>query len=808
MLKKKILLGLIVLPAMAWAQNNGSINGKVTDKDNKAVANAKVVLNEGEQTTYTNSLGEYKFENLSSGSYYINIDDLEIVDSYSFKIDGDEKITYNFTKSNSYELSTANVIANRTTIPSSTLRLGESLLVTPQNIQVIDQRLLNDQMIFTSAEGLSRNVSGVRTILHQEEGSVGIAVRGFQASNLRNGMDVSGSFGPLREDMSFVDRVEFVKGPAGFMMGNTRPGGFYNIVTKKPMGNNKKTVQMTLGSYNLYRATADIDQTLSKDGKLLGRLNLMGTKKGNVQQYTENEQFVVNPSLKYNISDDTNVTVEYIYSQNNFAGGFSKYIYGIDGFRDIKKSFTFSDPIVDPTRSWEHNVYGTLNHNFNADWLLTAQFGYIRSEMEGSSLYASFNTIALADNLPDTKSGPKKGDVIRNLSIGDALNTSTVGQVFTRGKFKTGSVNHNILAGVDMGKKFYVADWSIAGTIKDPSGKLPTNDKGEVIFNIYNPIYGNLTKDMLPTYDRSKSLRERGAMYLSNYSYTSFHIQDEVRFLEDKLRIAAGVRYTSTNKESAASQGRQVKNNAFTPRFSVTGLITPTFTAYALYDETFEEQVGVLVGGGAADPSKGKNKEIGVKKTWFGGRLMTNLTAYHLTKTNILTSAGAEFPGMSEQSGEAVSKGIEFDLNGSINKNWNIMFNYAYTDAKITKDNDPTKIGGMLYGTARHISNAWIKYTIAEGELEGLGFSAGYEYQAKRAVWPVVKDHKFLPDDLFSIDLGMSYQKNNYQISLLVNNVTDRYNYVGFYPGAWGYSHYGWRVVNPIGFKVNLAYTF
>ena len=87
-------------------------------------------------------------------------------------------------------------------------------MVTPQNIQVIDQRLLNDQQILTTAEGLSRNVSGVRTITHQEEGSVGIAVRGFSASNLRNGMDVSGSFGPLREDMSFVDRVEFVKGPA------------------------------------------------------------------------------------------------------------------------------------------------------------------------------------------------------------------------------------------------------------------------------------------------------------------------------------------------------------------------------------------------------------------------------------------------------------------------------------------------------------------------------------------------------------------------------------------------------------------
>lgn len=148
MLKKSILWSILVLPTVVLAQSGKTEKGK--NKINSAVDSIKV------------------------------------------------------DSTKSYVLSTANVVANRTTIPSSTLRLGENLLVTPQNIQVIDQRLLQDQMILTTAEGLSRNVSGVRTITHQEEGSVGIAVRGFQASNLRNGMDVSGSFGPLREDMAFV----------------------------------------------------------------------------------------------------------------------------------------------------------------------------------------------------------------------------------------------------------------------------------------------------------------------------------------------------------------------------------------------------------------------------------------------------------------------------------------------------------------------------------------------------------------------------------------------------------------------------
>jgi len=97
----------------------------------------------------------------------------------------------------------------------------------------------------------------------------------------------------------------------------------------------------------------------------------MGTKKGNFQQNVGHEQFVLNPSFKYNASENTNVIFEYILSQNNFEGGFSTYAYGIDGFKEVKKNFSFSDPIMNPTKSWEHNIYGTINHNFNEDWLLT-----------------------------------------------------------------------------------------------------------------------------------------------------------------------------------------------------------------------------------------------------------------------------------------------------------------------------------------------------------------------------------------------------------------------------------------------------
>ncbi|EEI93450.1 outer membrane insertion signal domain protein [Sphingobacterium spiritivorum ATCC 33300] len=135
------------------------------------------------------------------------------------------------------------------------------------------------------------------------------------------------------------------------------------------------------------------------------------------------------------------------------------------------------------------------------------------------------------------------------------------------------------------------------------------------------------------------------------------------------------------------------------------------------------------------------------------------------------------------------------------------MLNYAYTDAKISKYNDAARIGQMLYGTARHIANSWLTYTVQDGGFRGLGVSTGFKLQTKRAAWPVTKE-KYLPDNFFSIDAGMSYKRDNYNIALVVNNVINRYNYVGFYPGAWGYKHYGWRAMPPTNFRLSLGYSF
>jgi iron complex outermembrane recepter protein len=159
-------------------------------------------------------------------------------------------------------------------------------------------------------EGVTRNVSGATKIEHWDN-YARITMRGSNVGAFRNGMNVSTDWGPLTEDMSMVERIEFVKGPAGFMLANGDPSGFYNVVTQKPSGRTKGEAGVSMGSFDLYRATADLDGKLSKDGKLLFRLNVMGQLKGSHRPFDYNNRYSIVPVLKYLIEDKTSVTLEY-----------------------------------------------------------------------------------------------------------------------------------------------------------------------------------------------------------------------------------------------------------------------------------------------------------------------------------------------------------------------------------------------------------------------------------------------------------------------------------------------------------------
>ena len=202
-----------------------------------------------------------------------------------------------------------------------------------------------------------------------------IYMRGSKIPAFRNGMNVEMPWGPLSEDMSMVERVEFVKGPAGFMMANGEPGGFYNVVTKKPAGRTRASASLTVGSFSTLRATADFDGKILEDNTLLYRLNVMGQQKDSHRDFGYNDRHAVAPVLRYNFDDQTALTAEYTYQYSEFhqPGG---YVASPEGYGTLPRDFTASDPKIGPSNVNDHSLFVTLDHQLGSQWSLTGKLAY------------------------------------------------------------------------------------------------------------------------------------------------------------------------------------------------------------------------------------------------------------------------------------------------------------------------------------------------------------------------------------------------------------------------------------------------
>lgn len=783
----KLLVCLFFLgTATAFAQNTGSLKGAVQTNDGKPAEGVSVTLKELNRTTIADNTGTFTIKNIHPGTYTLILTLVGYTDvQQSVTIAAGETATVNIdlTLSNN-ELNQVVVLSNKSAFKtnriSSSLRLQSPIIEIPQNIQVITGKLIQDQQIYDMLEGATRNVSGATRVEHWDN-YANIFMRGGRVAAFRNGMNVSTSWGPLTEDMSMVERIEFVKGPAGFMLANGDPSGFYNVVTKKPSGRTKGEANITLGSFDMYRASLDLDGKLSKDGKLLYRINVMGQAKNSHRDFEYNNRYTIAPVLKYLVDDNTALTLEYTqqFSEVNIIG--SNYSFSNRKFADLPRNFTTGEPNFDPTKMDDKSILAILDHKINTNWKFTTQLSYFNFNQEGMSLWP-------------TGSGfdPGVDNILhRSISIYDVLGIIKTGQVFVNGEERTGAVNHKILAGIDMSDKINYYDWNQTATLPD--------------LDIYNPVYGTVSASEMPNFDRSSDIKVRGVQYKNGYH--AFYLQDELGFFEDDLRVTLAGRYT-TLKTSNVYSGN-FKDSKFTPRLGVSYSFNKNNAAYFVSDQSFSENYGTDWQGNSFDPLTGNNLEFGFKRDWLNGKWNSVFAVYQITKNNVLTPDpdpdhiidGIRY---NKQNGQQKVKGFEMDIRGEIFKNLDVIINYAFTEAKVTEDSDPTLVDTQVAGTSRHIQNTWLNYKIDTGALNGLGLSIGYQFQKDRFPWFVSEDSQTALPDYFRLDGSLTYTKNKMTFNVIVNNILNKY----LYSGGKYEGYYSWQTEPGTNLRLSVGYRF
>jgi iron complex outermembrane receptor protein len=667
---------------------------------------------------------------------------------------------------------------------SGSLRLQTPLIELPQNVQSISGQVLADQITLNMSEGIVRNVSGARKVEHWDNVYSNVFMRGASIATYMNGMNVSSTWGPINPDASIIDRIEFVKGPAGFMGSMGDPAGFYNVVTKKPTGKFANSVRFTTGSYNLFRGEADLDGVIVKNGVLDYRLNLMGSSNQSWSENDKTSKIIIAPSITFRPTKTTTFTAQYNYQYLKFSQP-GAYLMSNDGYASLDVHTNFNDPNFRKTKVKDQSLFLSLDQKLFKDWVWSTQYAYMDMNYDGGSWWGGFY-------------GSDPNILSRSLSNWQALGKNNIFQTYIRGSLQTGNITHKIIAGFDYGNRKYQADFSYLG------------DGGSI--DIHNIVYG-VNPNTLPP--ENAYYLNRNADYYNDQGvkYTSYYAQDQIEMLNNKLRITLAGRYTSGTTFSGYPNLDPIKADQageFTPRVGVSYSIMKDFSAYGVYDKTFVPQSATGIGGvSITDPFRGQNIEFGLKKDWFGGKWNSTFAVYEIRRKNILVAGNANDNNGNAfmiPTGEQRARGFEADIKGEIAKGLNIVVNYAYTDAKTIKDTDASRIGLQSPGNAKNVQNTWLSYRFEHGNLKGFGISAGYQYQGGRQSWfgTTAKYDQSL-EDYFDTNFGISYAAKKFDINLLLNNVLNRKLYSGYRSDDGSYA---WIYNAPRNWRLSIGYKF
>ena len=632
-------------------------------------------------------------------------------------------------------------------------RTGTPLMDVPESITIVPRAIIDDQKAF-NLEDVLRNVAGVARQAGRGFND-DFLIRGFRPAE--GSMILRDQFPQAIDDLSppaelwKVDRVEVLKGPNAFLYGRSEPGGIINLVTKKPLLEPGYLFELDIGSFNLYRPAFDVTGPVpGTSDHLLYRLNGLYESADSFRDVVNGQKWFVAPALSWKLGADTAITFQFEYV--NYERTRDTGVVAV-GNRPARIPIeTFLNDRADRISTQMYRAGYELIHRFSENWRIRNAFQFLR--LTGSFVGTNVGT-------PNAS-----GFATRSLSGFDNIENSAFEmQTDVVGRFTTGSLVHHPMVGIELTRQLFNGDFASA------NGPVPG-------INIFHPD----SDQALPGTRSVTSWHIR-------HDDVSFYVQDEVRIF-DVLRVIGGVRFDALwERDEDPVTGNVRRDQSFTnfaPRAGLLYQPVPIFAAYFNYSQSFQPAAGTNPDGEGFEPVKGEGLELGAKLDPLKGRLLATLALYQITKQNVLNPDPLRV-NFQVQTGQERSRGLELEVQGTILPGWNVIGAYAWTDARVTKDTNPARVGREKPNVPEHAASLWSRYTIQGGALKGLGFGGGVFYVGERP--GDLLDSYRLPAYL-RLDAAISYQYRPFYTQLNFQNITDTTYYVSggsrssIFPGA------------------------
>ncbi len=639
---------------------------------------------------------------------------------------------------------------------STATKTDTPLRDVPQAIQVIPQQVLQDQQVRRLNEAL-KNAPGVIADNSERSAFEGFTIRGFSNRNIiRNG---------LRDDTNIttnintenIEQIEVLRGPASVLFGQGGAGGTINIVTKKPQSIPFYSIEGTIGSFDTYGGSIDFTGPLNDDRTFLYRLNASVSTTGTFVDFFERERYFIAPSFTWLMGKNTQLTLEAEYSdqkQPNDRGlpAVGTVLPNPNGKLPINRFIGEPFDEIDKNNRQSLRVGYNFEHRFSENWQFRNNFNFSYLSVEQNSLFPT-------ELLEDERTLERGVYVSKFAQQTYNLDTNVVGN------FKSGSLDHKLLFGIDLSRDISYGEGLDSLRELDP-------------IDIFNPIYrrdslGAIIEEIPDTPTISEGL--------------GIYLQDQISF-SDNFKLVLGGRFDIVTQELENAQGETTnfqQDEAFSPRVGIVYQPSQAVSLYANYSRSFQ-QVTDSSSNRLFIPERGTQYEVGVKVDWTNN-LSSTLALYQITRSNILFTDLSDPSGRTSlQAGEQRSRGIELDITGEILPGWRIIGGYAYTDARISEDNNIPE-GNRINNVPEHAFSLWTTYELQKGNLQGLGFGLGLFYVGERQG---NLDNNFSLPSYLRTDAALFYRRNNFRAALNLQNLFDNEYFetaeslLRVYPGA------------------------
>lgn len=610
-----------------------------------------------------------------------------------------------------------------------------ALLDTPASVSVFTQAQMQDLGIRQTSDAMKFDAS-VNDAYNAVGYSEQFSIRGFALDNAtsyrKDGFAIPADASIPLENK---ERIEILKGIAGFQAGFATPGGIVNYITKRPTSAALRSITVEASERGSIYGSVDL-AGMSDDKQFGYRINTAGERLRSYIKGANGERQFVSAAFDWHLTPQAllQLDLDYQHKSQLTAPGF-QLTNGTDLPRGIDASTMLNNqPWAKPVDTRNSNLGLRFEYQINTDWRASVAANKHAFKRDD---FTAFPYGCGSENLYPGYCANGDYDVYDYQSPNESK--SQIGTLaLINGKFTTARLQHEFAAGLSNSqRRDYYGDYVYAfagvSNIFHPIVVVPdaNNKSGEVLLRRTDKEFSAFVQDILS--------------------------------INDALKLHLGLRHLKIQRTQLVNVGsdRPIQENhgykdSYTlPSLALLQKLNSNWSLYGAYAEGLEHgglaPINTTNQNQFTEPGKSKQVELGVKFD-LAHALNFSAAAFRIKKPleYIKTNADATTSFVSD--GKASHTGLELSAQAKASQDLNIGFSLTALNARQQDTGDVTLNGKHVTNVPNLKSSMVLDYAISQ--IKGLAVNAQWQYSSTKSFSP---DNKVTVPSYQVLNFGARY---------------------------------------------------